>query len=52
MAEEIGDLTAPLLLGADCRPDLAASATARLEALERAIGQGADVKETLDHALA
>jgi multidrug resistance protein MdtO len=52
MAREIGDLTAPLLLGADRRPDLAASATARLEALERAIGAGADVKETVDHALA
>jgi multidrug resistance protein MdtO len=52
LAQEVGDLTAPLLLGADCRPELAASATARLEALERAIGQGADVKETVDHALA
>lgn len=52
VAREIGDLTAPLLLGADCRPDLAASVTARLAALERAIEQGADVKETVDHALA
>jgi multidrug resistance protein MdtO len=52
MAQQVGDLTAPLLLGADCLPDLAASATARLEALERAIGQSADVKETVDHALA
>ena len=46
------DLTAPLLLGADCRPELAASAAARLEALARAIGRGGDLKETVDHALA
>ena len=52
IAREVGDLSAPLLLGADCRPELAASATARLDALERAIGPGADVKETVDHALA
>lgn len=52
IASEVGGLTAPLLLGADCRPELAASASARLAALERAIGEGADVKETVDHALA
>lgn len=52
IAREAGDLSAPLLLGADCRPELAAGATARLDALETAIGQSADVKETVDHALA
>ncbi|HSZ50282.1 MAG TPA: FUSC family protein, partial [Caulobacteraceae bacterium] len=52
MAQEVGELTAPLLLGADRWPELAANATARLGALERAIGADADVKETVDHALA
>ncbi|HEY2051525.1 MAG TPA: FUSC family protein [Caulobacteraceae bacterium] len=52
IAREVGDLSAPLLLGADRWPELAASATVRLGALERAIGEGADVKETVDHALA
>jgi len=52
IAREVGALSAPLLLGADCRPELAMSATARLVALERAIGPGADLKETVDHALA
>jgi multidrug resistance protein MdtO len=52
MAQEVANLSAPLLLGADCLPELAANATARLEALDRAIGQGADFKEAGDHALA
>jgi multidrug resistance protein MdtO len=52
LAKEVGELTAPLLLGANCQPELAASATARLGALESAIGENADVKESVDHALA
>ncbi len=52
IAKEGAELTAPLLLGADCRPELAAGAAARLGELEKAIGRGGDLKETGDHALA
>jgi multidrug resistance protein MdtO len=52
LAEEAGGLTAPLLLGADRQPAFAASAAARLEALERAVGRDALPQETVDHALA
>jgi multidrug resistance protein MdtO len=52
LAREVADLAAPLLLGADRLPELAASAAARLETLERAVGPGAPLQETVDHALA
>jgi multidrug resistance protein MdtO len=52
LAEEAGGLTSLLLLGADRQPALAASAVARLEALERAVGEDALPQETVDHALA
>ncbi|MDB5480018.1 MAG: Fusaric acid resistance protein conserved region [Caulobacteraceae bacterium] len=52
LAQEAADLAAPLLLGADCQPELAATAAARLGELEQAIGEGADLKEAADHAFA
>src|SRR5579859_1731630 len=52
LARDAADLTAPLLLGANGHPGLAASAAARLAALEQAAGQGAQTRETVDHALA
>jgi multidrug resistance protein MdtO len=52
MAREAADLAAPLLLGADRRPELAAASADRLGELEQAIGEGADLKEAADHAFA
>ena len=52
MARAAADLAAPLLLGADHRPELAATAAARLGAIEQNLGEGADLKEAADHAFA
>jgi multidrug resistance protein MdtO len=52
MAQEAADLAAPLLLGADCWPELAAATAARLGQFEQEIGGDADPKEAPGHAFA
>jgi multidrug resistance protein MdtO len=50
IAGEAADLAAPLLLGADRSPQLAANAAVRLSDLEKAVGEGAE--EGARHAFA